>query len=150
MRAPSTLTKPILLLPYCTLSSSPDSFDQHSTICTTHNKLIPFELLHSYLPPFPLYRGTIHAPRQSIGTTPTSKHRFKGLTRHYFTAILPFVKHSTGYPPRPGALYDLISFIASLRYGSYIHLFILYIYYILLLYSHLYLLTWYLPHSVRT
>ena len=35
-------------------------------LLTTLNKLIPLELLHSHLSPFPLYRGTIQAPRQSI------------------------------------------------------------------------------------
>ena len=31
---------------------------------------IPLKLLHLHLSPFPLYRGTIQAPRQSIGIPP--------------------------------------------------------------------------------
>ena len=46
------------------ISTLPNSYP------TTLNKLIPLELLHSHSSPFPLYRGTIQAPRQSIGTTP--------------------------------------------------------------------------------
>ena len=33
---------------------------------TKQTKLIYLELLHSHLSPFPLYRGSVHAPRQSI------------------------------------------------------------------------------------
>ena len=40
---------------------------------TTRNKLIPLWLLHSHLSPFPLFSGTIHAPRQSLGATPINK-----------------------------------------------------------------------------
>ena len=76
---------------------------------TTLNKLIPLELLHSHSSPFPFYRGTIHAPRQSKGTTPKSKFTFNSLTSHSNTSIPPFFKSSN-----PGALPDLISFTASL------------------------------------
>ena len=46
-------------------------------------------MLHSHLSPFPLYRGTIQAPRQSIGTTPISKLKFNSLTSHSNTAVPP-------------------------------------------------------------
>ena len=54
-----------------------------NSLPTTLKKLIPLKLLHSHLSPFPLYRGTIQAPRQSIGTAPVSKLKFNSLTSHY-------------------------------------------------------------------
>ena len=84
-----------------------------NSLPTTLNKLIPLELLHSHLSPFILHRGTIQAPRQSIGTTPISKLKFYSLTSNSNTAIPPFFKHSTGNQSSPGALPDFISFIAS-------------------------------------
>ena len=80
---------------------------------TTLNKLIPLELLHSHLSPAPLYRGTIHAPRQSICTTPISKLQFISLTSRSNTAIPPFFKHFKGNQSSPGAFPDFISFTAS-------------------------------------
>ena len=65
--APSTLPTLTLLLLYCTfkpllfISTLPYSWQ------TTLFKVILLELLHSYLLPFPIYMGTIHAPRQYIG-----------------------------------------------------------------------------------
>ena len=61
-----------------------------------------------------LYRGTIHAPCQFIGTTPISKPAFNSVTSHSNTAIPPYFKHSTGNSSSPGALPDSISFTASL------------------------------------
>ena len=59
-----------------------------------------------HMSPSPLYRGTIHAPRQSIGITPKSKLKFNSQTSHSITAIPPFFKHFTGNPSSPGALPD--------------------------------------------
>ena len=91
---------------------------QPYNLLTTLNKLIPLEMLHSYLSPFPFYRGTIHAPRQSIGTTPILKLMFNSLTSHSNTAIPPFFKYSTGNTSSPGALRYFISFTASLTSTS--------------------------------
>ena len=65
INVPSTLLKPILLLPYFTFSYSPNFFNQHSTTRLTKytKKLLPFELLHSYLSLFPFNRGSyMHHP----------------------------------------------------------------------------------------
>ena len=75
IHAPSTLPKLTLLLPCYTLSSTPNSFNQHSTIqlanytqqTNTKDLQINLGLLHSYLSPFPFYRDTIRAPRQAAG-----------------------------------------------------------------------------------
>ena len=80
----------------------------HYTSALATHSLKSLELLHSHLLPFPLYRCTIQAPRQSIATTPTSKLKFNSLTSHYNTAIPPFFKHSTGNPSSPGALPDFV------------------------------------------
>ena len=65
IHVPSTLPKPILLLPYFTFSSSCNFFNQHSSIHLTKytKKLMPLELLHSYLSHSPLNRGScMHHP----------------------------------------------------------------------------------------
>ena len=88
-----------------------------NSLPTTLNKLMSLELLHSYLSPCPLYRGTIQAPRQFVGITPILKLKFNSLTSHSNTAIPPFFKHSTGNPSSPGALSDFIYFILLCIYN---------------------------------
>ena len=56
-------------VPSLTLSISTLTY----SLLTTLNKLIPLELLHSYLSLFLLYRSNIHAPRQSYRYCPRSK-----------------------------------------------------------------------------
>ena len=100
---------------------------------TTLNKLIPLELLHSHLSPFPLYRGTKHAPRQSIGlgifiyeinrvsklcnllTLPTSVS-FPNRTAEMFTVFTDtsfetYLKKITSY----GCIFNVLFFNNSVR-----------------------------------
>ena len=90
----------------------PYSFHQHyTTQLTNFNKRILLDLLHSYLPNFPLYRDTIHTNRhQSIGSTPRSKHPFKFHTNHSNPVLPHFFKHSTENSSNLGAFPRFISF----------------------------------------
>ena len=83
---------------------------------------IPLEMLHSHLSHFPLYRGTIHAPRQSIaiGTTPISKLTFNSLARLFITTWIYKIVHirKVGYWVRLKWNINYTFWTAASRRGS--------------------------------
>ena len=82
---------------------------------TTLNKLIPLELLPTYLSPFPLYNQGHYTCTTSLHRYyPISKITFNCLFSHSNIAIPAFFKHSTLNTSRLGALSDFISFTPSL------------------------------------
>ena len=67
------------------------------------------------------HRGTIHAPRKSMGTTTRSIHSFNGLLNHSNAIIQPYYKHSSGKPSNPGAFTVFISFTTCHTFQSILY-----------------------------